>query len=139
MASIRRVRRDFRKEVLELICRGDGNTENLVEIAGRHFGHDVGYEVLIKTFLHNEVSNAVTCLRTEGLIETIGKKWKPVEQLQSEDIDVISIRRLKRLRGELESGLKLATDYNRAKDAEVVGRMLELVSHQLQNEELVEA
>ena len=74
MSSIRRVRRDFRKEVLQLISSGDGNIEKLVETAGRFFGRDVGYEVLIKTFLHNEVSNAVSCLRSDGLIETIGKK-----------------------------------------------------------------
>ena len=131
MASIRRVRRDFREEAHRLISSGNGSIEKLVESAGRHFGHDVGYEVLIKTFLHNEVGHAVSYLRSEGHIETIGKQWKPTSALQPEDIDIISLRRLKRLRGELKSQVRLAHQHGRTEDAIVAKTMLELVSSKL--------
>jgi len=36
MASMRRVRKNFRKEVLRTISTGDGNIETLIEIAGKH-------------------------------------------------------------------------------------------------------
>ena len=114
MASLRRVRKDFRKGVLQLISAGDGNFETLIELADKHFGRDVGYEVLIKCFLGSEVSNAVSCLRNDREIETVGKKWKPVGQLEKSDIEVISTRRKKRLRGEF--------------------RMLEILSQSLKDE-----
>lgn len=131
MASIRRVRRDFRKEVDQLISSGVGSIQKLIEAAGRHFGHDVGYEVLIKTFLHNEVSNAVTTLRSEGRIETIGKQWKPVSALDPSDVEIISLRRLKRMRGELKAQVRLAHQHGRIDDAIAASRMLEIVSSEL--------
>jgi hypothetical protein len=114
-----------------LISSGNGSTEKLIEAAGRHFGHDVGYEVLIKTFLHSEVGHAVSYLRTEGHIETVGKQWKPTSELRPEDIDIISLRRLKRLRGELKAQVRLAHQHGRTEDAIVAARMLELVSGKL--------
>ena len=39
MASMRRVRKDFRKEVLRLVSTGDGDIETLTHLAGRFFGH----------------------------------------------------------------------------------------------------
>ena len=131
MASIRRVRRDFRNEVNQLISSGEGSTEKLVEAAGRHFGYDVGYEVLIKTFLHNEVGNAVSSLRSEGLIETIGKQWKSTSELVPSDVAIISLRRLKRMRGELQAQVKLAHQHGLVEDAVAAGRMLEIVSNEL--------
>ena len=135
MASMRRVRKDFRKEVLRLVSTGDGDIETLTHLAGRFFGHEVGYEVLIKTFLGSEVSNAVSCLRAEGFIETIGKQWKPVTELKGEDVDIISIRRLKRLRGELKSEIQLAHKHGRVDEAIAASRMLEIVSQQLKGSE----
>ena len=131
MASIRRVRKDFRKEVLQMISAGEGSLEKLMEIAGKFFGRDVGYEVLIKTFLQNEISNAVSCLRAEGHIETVGKLWKPIEQLQMEDVDAIALRRLKRLRGELKAQIKLAHRYGRTEDAVTASQMLKTVNDAL--------
>jgi hypothetical protein len=145
MASIRRVRRDFRKEVFQLISSGDGSIQKLVEAAGRHFGHFVGYEVLIKTFLHSEVGNAVSCLRTEGQVETVGKQWKSIASLQSEDVEIISLRRLKRLRGELKAQVRLAHQHGRVEDAVAAARMLEIVNGEFsvrqerQQEEVAEA
>lgn len=138
MASMRRVRKDFRKEVYRLISAGDGSIDKLVEVAGRFFGRDVGYEVLIKTFLQSEVSNAVTCLRSEGHIETVGKRWKLTEELRPEDVDVISTRRWKRLRGELKSEARLAHDHGRISDATAAGQMLSLVSSMLASQESAE-
>lgn len=131
MASLRHVRRNFRVEVLQLISSGDGNIKKLVESAGAHFGHQVGYEVLIKTFLQNEVGNAVKVLRDEGRIESIGAQWKPIADLQSEDVEIISVRRLKRLRGELKAQVHLAHQHGRTVDAVAAARMLEIVSGEL--------
>ena len=131
MASLTRVRRDFRNEVNQLISSGTGSTEKLVEAAGRHFGRDVGYEVLIKAFLRGEVSNAVSTLRGEGRIETIGHMWKPASQLVPADVAVISLRRLKRMRGELLAQVKLAQTHGLAEDVLAAGRMLEIVTTEL--------
>lgn len=131
MANIRRVRKDFRKEVLQKISTGDGNIETLIALAGRHFGNNVGYEVLIKTFLGTEVSNAVSYLRSEGAVETVGKKWKPVSELQSDDVDVISHRRFKRLRGELKAEIKLDHDHGRTDEAIIASKALDMISEYL--------
>lgn len=139
MASLRRVRRDFRKDVLRLISTGDGNIETLVESAGKHFGYDVGYEALIKSFLHSEVSNAVSYLRNESLIETVGKKWKPASELNDEDIDIISVRRLKRLRGELKSEVRLAHDHGRVEEAAKASKLLREVEDLLGVEPVCES
>jgi hypothetical protein len=124
MASIRRVRKGFRKEILRLINAGDGSIQSLLKTAGSTFGHDVGFEVLIKTFLQNEVGNAVSYLRTEGLIETVGKQWKPVGCLEDEDIEVIDVRRQKRIRGEIQSGMKMAHERGDIDKAALYGAAL---------------
>jgi hypothetical protein len=131
VASLRRVRRNFREEVLRLIRAGEGDMQTLLVLAGRYFGNDVGYEVLIKTFLGSEVSNAVSYLRSEGEVETVGKQWKMSADLQDDDIDIISVRRLKRLRGELTAEARLHHQHGRIGDAEVAGRMLSIVSDRL--------
>lgn len=130
MASIRRVRKDFRREVLRLISSGDGNIQKLVEAAGKHFGHDVGYEVLIKTFLQTEVAYAVTFLRNEGHIETIGRQWKPVGLLHPEDATVILSRRQKRIRGELKELERFAHKFGRFDDATAAAQMLAVSGQQ---------
>ena len=130
MASIRRVRKDFRQEVLRLISTGDGSIEMLVKNAGQMFGHDVGYEVLIKTFLHNEVANAVSYLRNEGLVETIGKQWKTVDGLNQEDIEVIQVRRKKRIRGELKAGKRMAHERGDVDMAAMFGAALNFLNTQ---------
>ena len=130
MASMRQVRKRFRKEVHRLISAGGGNTEMLMDIAKVMFG-EVGYPKVLETFWRSELSNAVSHLRNEGLVETIGKKWKPVDELQPEDVDVISTRRFKRLRGELKAEVQLAHKHGRIDDATTAARMLDLVSQQL--------
>lgn len=138
MASIRRVRKGFREEVRRLVSTGEGNFESLVELAGKYFGRDVGYEVLIKTFLGTEVGNAVSYLRNEGLIETVGKKWKLSSDLQLEDVEIISVRRLKRLRGELKAEVRLAHNFGRTEEAIAASKMLDIVSQQLTSVEVTE-
>lgn len=138
MASMRRVRRDFRKEVLRLVSSGEGNFEKLIELAGSFFGRDVGYEVLIKSFLGSEVSNAVSYLRSEGAIETVGKKWKPASELQPEDVDIIQIRRLKRIRGELKEEIRLAHHFGRIDEATAASKMLKVVTEQLSSAEVLQ-
>ena len=117
MASLRRVRKNFRKDVLRLIGSGDGSIEKLVQLARQHFGHDVGYEVLIKTFLHSEVGNAVNFLRQEGRVETVGRQWIAVEKLQQDHVDQILSRRKRRIYGELESLTRFANSHGRFEDS----------------------
>ena len=128
MTSIRRARKDLRKAVLQSISTGGGSIEKLLEIAEQHFGHDVGYIPLIRCFLNNEVSNAVSCLRKDGHIETIGKKWKAASQLHAEDVEIISKRRLKRIRGELKSEVELAHKFGNVEDAVFAAKLLGMLS-----------
>jgi hypothetical protein len=139
MASLRRVRKHFREEVLRSIRAGEGNFETLMRCAGKHFGHDVGYETLIKTFLGTEVSNAVSVLRNEGHVETVGKKWKLADQLQMEDVQIISLRRLKRLRGELKQEIQLAHAHGLTEEAVAAARALEAIEAQLATVEVYES
>jgi hypothetical protein len=134
---MRRVRKDFRKDVLKSISAGDGSIEKLTLLAGEHFGHQVGYELLIRSFLGTEVSNAVSCLRAENRVESIGKQWKTSEELEPEDIDIISIRRLKRLRGELRSTIQIANQHGRFDEAVSAAKMLGLIESELQVKEEV--
>lgn len=128
MASMRKVRKSFREEVLRAISSGDGNIETLIEIAGSHFGRGVGYEVLIKSFLGSEVSNALSCLRNEGIIESIGKKWKPATDLSVAESAVVSTRRWKRLRGELKSEVRFAHEHGLIDEATKASALLAMVS-----------
>jgi len=134
VASMRRARKNFRKEVLRLISSGDGNIETLKKLADGFFGEDVGYKVQIAAFLNSEIANALAQLRNEGLIESIGKKWKVNSELTGDDVTVISARRMKRLRGELKAEGKLAHEHGRLEEAAIAGTMLNIVSSRLQEE-----
>jgi hypothetical protein len=126
MASIRRVRRDFRKDVLRLVNAGEGNFEKLMQLADTHFGaNECGYKAVLKAFNSGEVNNAVSYLRAEGLVETVGKQWKPVGQLQSEDVEIIQVRRKKRVRGELQAGVRMAHHHGCTEDAVLLSRALD--------------
>jgi len=130
-SSMRTVRRQLRKELLGAIGNGDGVLPQLIEIADRLLGRNVGYEVLIKTFCANEVSNALAQLRLDEEVETTGKCWKLVSKLEDEDVDIISTRRLKRLRGELKAEIRLAHDHGRIDDAALASEMLAMVQGRL--------
>jgi len=134
---MRRVRKNFRDGVLQSVSTGDGSIESLMTLAGQHFGHQVGYELLIKSFLGTEVSNAVSYLRSEELIETVGKQWKTVSTLESSDIGIIALRRLKRVRGELKSAIRLSHAHGRTEEAVASARMLEIIESQIISEETV--
>lgn len=127
MASMRRVRRQFREDLLRSVGAGQGNTDDLMRLAGEHFGRSVGYEELIKTFLRSEVQAGLSVLRNDGHVESVGRKWKSVDNLNEEDVDVISTRRLKRVRGELKAEIRLAHEHGRFEDAVAATRMLDLL------------
>lgn len=131
MASMRRVRRRFRDEALRIIKAGEGNSESLIVLAGKHFGHDVGYETLIRAFLASEVSNAVSQLRNDGHVESIGKKWIALADLQSEDVDIIITRRQKRVRGELKELVRFNHEHGRTEDAITAAMALTAIERQL--------
>src|SRR3990172_6954861 len=112
-STMRNVRRRLRQELLEAIRKGDGNLSNLIKIAGCLLGQYVGYEILIKNLERSEVNLATSQLRVDGHVESIGKVWKAMEALESQDVDIVSIRRLKRMRGELKAQIRLAHDHGR--------------------------
>ena len=131
MSSMRQVRRNLRREIMLAIDDGDGHPKSLAKIAGRLLGQDVGYDTLIKAFCAYEVRNALAQLRLDGKAESTGMLWKAADSLESEDIDIISVRRLKRLRGELESEVRMANQYGRAEDASSASMMLGIVTARL--------
>jgi len=128
MASLRRVRKNFRKEVLQLIKAGEGNLKNLMALADAHFGsNDCGYHAVLRAFHAGEVNNAVSQLRLDGKIETVGRSWKSTENLQSEDVDIITLRRMKRLRGEAKSLAKFAHNHGRTEAAISASHVVSIV------------
>lgn len=131
MSSMRPVRKGLRKEIMLAIKDGDGHPKSLAKIADRLLGRVVGYETLIKTFCANEVRNALAQLRLDGLAESTGMLWKAADCLESEDVDIISVRRLKRLRGELESEIRMANQYGRLDDSKSASMMLGIVTARL--------
>ena len=70
-------------------------------------------------------------MRLDGKAESTGLLWKAANCLESEDIDIISVRRLKRLRGELESEIRMANEYGRVEDATSASMMLGIVTARL--------
>ena len=130
MSSMRRVRKNFRKDVLRLINSGDGDIETLMKLADDFFG-DVGNRLIWRTFRGSEVGHAVSYLRNEGIVESIGKLWKPAGELTSNDVGIISTRRMKRVRGELTREIKLAHDHGLTEEAVLVSKMLDTMSSRL--------
>ncbi|NDF13304.1 MAG: hypothetical protein EB060_10890 [Proteobacteria bacterium] len=129
MASLRRVRKNFRKEVLQLIKAGEGNLKSLMQLADAHFGsNDCGYHAVLRAFHASEVNNAVSQLRLDGEIETVGKSWKSTEDLQSEDVDIITLRRMKRLRGEAKSLARFAHEHGRTEAAISASHVVSIVN-----------
>lgn len=129
MSSLRRVRRNFRKAVLQLIEAGEGNSEKLMKLADEFYGsNDCGYKSVLKAFHQSEINNAASQLRIEGLVETVGKSWKSIEKLEQSDIDVITIRRMKRLRGEAKSLVGFAHNYGRTEIATTAANVASIFS-----------
>jgi hypothetical protein len=129
MASLRRVRKNFRKEVLQLIKAGEGNLKNLMLLADAHFGsNDCGYHAVLRAFHAGEVNNAVSQLRLDGEVETVGRSWKSTDNLQSEDVDIITTRRMKRLRGEAKSLAKFAHEHGRTEAAISASHVVSIVN-----------
>lgn len=129
MSSLRRVRKNFRKEVLRLVESGEGSWDSLIRLADAYFGsNSIGYHAVVKAFLHGEVNNAVAKLRSEGFVETVGRHWKSTENLQDEDITQIQTRRLRRIRGELKSQIRLAKDRGRNDEAAIARAALGVMS-----------
>ena len=89
------------------------------------FGVEVGVTTLMEAFCRNEVSKALAQLRLDGHVESIGSIWKAMESLNLEDADSISIRRLKRLRGELRSEVALNRKFGRWEEAALAQSLLD--------------
>jgi hypothetical protein len=99
-----------------------------MDLAYSHFGrNECGYHAVLKAFNQGEVNNAVSQLRLEGKIETVGRQWKDAEALQSEDVDIIIIRRMKRLRGEAKSLGVFAHEHGRTEEAISASNVVSIV------------
>ena len=78
MKSMLVLRKNFRERVLHAIDSGSGDREALIELGNECFGEDVGVNVLIRNFLADEVDDAITRLREEGLIQPVGQELATV-------------------------------------------------------------
>lgn len=132
MASLHRVRKQLRKALLNAVSTGKGDTKSLKAITREIIGNDVGIERLLDNLYASEVSKGMAVLRSERLVESVGKDWKLLASLDSSDVDTISLRRLKRLRGELRAELRLAHEYGRFDDAIRASKMLETLTGKLE-------
>ena len=104
-------------------------------LARNHFGRDVGYEVLIETYLSSEVSNGCSYLRDEGLVESVGSQWKLKADMEPEDKEIVMTRRDKRLRGELKAQIRMAHE---AGDTEAAIKAADMLQRLGATEEPVE-
>ena len=139
MASrMRSARRRLRKELLQCIDAGKGDIATLGQTACAIMGHEVGIEEVTNYFYANEVSNAMKKLRVDGEVESVGRLWMRVGSLSEENVETISIRRLKRLRGESKAQLRLAHDHGRIDEAVAIGQLLEILNQELVKREVVE-
>lgn len=80
------------------------------------------------------MSNAVSQLRNEGHIESIGKKWKSLDDLRSEDVDIIVNRRQKRIRGELKEQVRFNHAHGRTEDAITAAMALAAIESQVKDD-----
>ena len=128
MAGIRNVRKHLRKEVLKCVATGHGDLKTLTQVAREIVGNGVGVEKMLEGFYAGEVSKALAVLRSERRVESVGKDWKVTSDLDSTDVDTISLRRLKRLRGELTEEKRLAHEFGRTEEAVLAARMLDILS-----------
>ena len=135
MASLRSVRKELRNEILKSVNEGEFRLPAFTGIADHLMGRQVGYEQLIRTFLASEVNSALAYLRLDGKVESIGKLWKPVDSLESGDVDKISTRRKKRLRGELKAQERLSHQYGRIEDAIVAAKMITILTDSIEKSE----
>jgi hypothetical protein len=126
--SLRKVRREFRKAALSAIQNGKRSTRDLLALADLHFGsNDCGYHAVLKAFNAAEVNNAVAFLRQEGHIESVGKEWKPIADLDQDDALKITARRMKRLRGEAKSLTKFAHERGMTEVAVTAANVVNIV------------
>jgi hypothetical protein len=126
--SLRKVRREFRRAVKHAIESGKRNTRDLLTLADAHFGsNDCGYRAVLNAFIKSEVNNAVSFLRQEGLIETVGKEWKLIADIDQDDALKITARRMKRLRGEAKSLTKFAHDRGMTEVAVTAANVVNIV------------
>jgi len=136
MASrMRSARRRLRKEALRLIMSGNGDRATLDRVACEIMGREVGIEEVTAYFYANEISNATKQLRIAGDVESVAGRWIETSKLSDADVESISVRRLKRLRGEAKAQLKLAHDHGRIDEAAMAGRLLEVIGYELTKRE----
>jgi hypothetical protein len=128
VASLRKVRKELRKAMLIAIKQGKRSTRDLFALADAHFGsNDCGYHAVIKAFVMSEVNNAVSFLRQEGHIETVGKEWKPVEEIDQDDALKIMARRKKQIRGLAKGATRFAHEHGHTEDAVCLLNVLGIV------------
>jgi hypothetical protein len=108
-------------------------------VAREIMGRDVGVEELMESYYANETSNAMKQLRIAGETESVGGVWMRVADLTEANVETISVRRLKKMRGELKAQMTLAHDHGLVGDAAFAGRMLEVLHQELAKRETVEA
>ena len=134
---MRSARRELREKLLNALSTGKGSLPELVRVADGLFSREVGYGILLNSFLANEVSQGLAKLRIDGAAESVGKIWKLANELDGDDVDKISLRRLKRLRGEFKAQILLDHNFGRTENAVAVARMLEIIEQQLPKEDAV--
>lgn len=117
MANYRKVNKQLRKHLLEAVTKGSGDSETLKQIAREIIGNNVGIERLLDNLYSSAVAQGMAILRSEGHVESIGKNWKLATLLDSDDVDTVQLRRLKRMRGEAVSQIHLAHKHGRIDDA----------------------
>ena len=140
MASrMRSARRRLRKELSRCVKSGQGDRATLDRVAREIMGREVGMEEVAAYFYTNEASNSMSQLRLAGDAESVGGLWLPVESLTDAHVETISIRRLKRLRGEAKAQERLSHDHGRVEEAVLIGRLLELLHQGLASQEPVDA
>lgn len=120
MASkMRKVRRLLRHRLRSRLKEGNCSRSEMESIVESIMAHEVGYATLVSTFLRSELNMALAYLQRgpTAEAESNGMVWKHVDNLDDMDLDVISVRILKRMRGEASRHADISDKHGRHSDA----------------------
>ena len=119
MASLRSVRKAFRRELRQLMASKGGYLlpHEGVALARAMFGREVGVDDLMESYCANQFNAAMAYLRSDRVAESVGREWVAVSQLKPEQVDGVTLRRLKRIVGELRSQVALDHETGRTEEA----------------------
>lgn len=127
MAKMLKVRRQLRAALHEAIKAGDGSNAVIHKITRDIMEADVTLRVLMDSLVLGEANKATAQLRREFGVESVDTGWVTKEMLSQENVEIISARRFKRVRGECQTEIDLAHTHGMTEEASVAIQIIGLL------------